>query len=247
MRPHRIFSGTGLRFAALLIAAAIWAGVSSERREQTIERAFDVPIALVNVPRDAVVVTPIPEGVSVQLRGPVSALRSLSSQNLEVTLDMHDLKPSSVKITIRPQALNVPDNVEVVSISPATLSFKLEARRYKRVPVRPFLVGTLPPGYTYDPQLVTAVPKSALVSGPSSSIRQFDAVFTDRVILSGRTASFQQTVGVVSDAPLVRVIDPQSATVEVIVIPPAAEPSEAVPAPAPPVKKGEKKPKGAKK
>lgn len=220
MRLEKFFHGNGLKIVAFLMAISIWMGVSSERREQTFERAFEVPVALVGVRQDVIVMTPIQDVVNVRLRGPVSALRGLSSQNLEVTIDMRDSKPGVARMLIRPQALNLPPNVEVVSINPATLTFRLEARRNKEVPIRPYLVGQLPPGYTYEAGEIGVEPKTALVSGPSSSIREFDVVFTERIVLSGRTSSFRQTVGVVADVPLVRVVEPAAAIVDVIVYPP---------------------------
>jgi YbbR domain-containing protein len=108
----------------------------------------------------------------------------------------------------------------VISINPATLTFRLEARRNKDVPIRPYLVGQLPPGYSYEASEIRVEPKTALVSGPSSSIREFDVVFTERIVLSGRTTSFRQTVGLVSDVPLVRIVEPAAAVIDVIVYPP---------------------------
>jgi len=218
---EKFFHGNGLKIVAGLMAVAIWLGVSGERREQTFERAFEVPVALVGVRQDVVVMTPIQDVVNVRLRGPVSALRSLSSQNLEVTVDMRDSKPGVERFVIRPHALNLPPTVELLSVSPATLTFRVEARRNKEVPIRPYLVGQLPPGYMYEASEVRVEPKMALVSGPTSSIREFDAVFTERIVLSGRTSSFRQTVGVVSDVPLVKVVEPAAVVVDVVVYPPA--------------------------
>ncbi len=220
MRLEKFFHGNGLKIVAFLMAVSVWLAVSSERREQTFERAFEIPVALVGVRQDVIVMTPIEDVVNVRLRGPVSALRALSSQNLEVTIDMRDSKPGVARMLIRPQALNLPPNVEVVSINPATLTFRLEARRNKDVPIRPYLVGQLPPGYTYEANEIRVAPGTALVSGPSSSIREFDVVFTERIVLSGRTNSFRQTVGLVSDVPLVRVVEPAAAVVDVVVYPP---------------------------
>ena len=76
MRFDKFFHGNGLKIVAILMAVSIWLGVSSERREQTFERAFEVPVALVGVPLDVIVMTPIQDVVSVRLKGPVSGLRS---------------------------------------------------------------------------------------------------------------------------------------------------------------------------
>lgn len=227
MSLERLFRGTGLRIVAVLAAIAIWLGVTSERREQTFERSYSVPIALVGVPRDAIVMEPVQETIGVRLRGPLKALRSLSSQNLEIALDMRDAKPGTLRALIRPQALNVPPNVEVLSLEPASVSFRIEARRNKNVAIRPFFVGELPEGLEYPAESVLVEPPTALVSGPASAIREIDAVFTDRIVLTGRGQSFRQSVGVVSDVPSVRVLEPQSAVVNVEIVPRATEPEPA--------------------
>ena len=229
MSLEQIFRGTGLRIVALITAMAIWFGVSSERREQTFERSYDVPIALVGVPRDVIVMEPVQESIGVRLRGPLKALRSLSSQNLEITIDMRDAKAGSLRALIRPQALNIPPNVEVISLEPASISFRIEPRRNKNVPIRPFFVGQLPEGLSYSEESVRVDPPTALVSGPASAIRAIDAVFTDRIVLTGRSQSFRQTVAVVSDVPLVRVLEPQTAVVNVEI---GEGPPEPAPVPA---------------
>ncbi|MGK2857898.1 MAG: CdaR family protein [Thermoanaerobaculia bacterium] len=230
MSVERVFRGTGLRIIALIAAIVIWFGVSSERREQQLERSYEVPIALVGVPRDVIVMEPVQEAIGVRLRGPLRALRSLSSQNLEITIDLRDAKPGSLRALIRPQALNVPPNVEVISLEPASISFRIESRRNKNVPIRPFLVGQLREGLGYSEESMRVEPPTALVSGPASAIRELEEVFTDRIVLSGRSQSFRQTVGVLSDVPLVRVLEPQTAvvTVEIAEKPPEPEPKPKV-------------------
>lgn len=225
MSLERIFRGTGLRIVALIAAIVIWFGVSSERREQLLERSYQVPIALVGVPRDVIVMEPVEESLSVRLRGPLKALRSLSSQNLEITLDMRDAKPGTLRALIRPQALNVPPNVEVISLEPTSISFRIESRRNKNVAIRPYFVGQLSEGLVYSEESLRIEPPTALVSGPASAIRELDEVFTDRIVLTGRSQSFRQTVGVVSDVPLVRVLEPQTTavTVEIAEKPPEPE------------------------
>ena len=223
MSLERLFRGTGLRLVALIAAFSIWLGVSSERREQTFERAYDVPIALVGVPRDVIVTEPVEESIGVRLRGPLKALRSLSSQNLEITIDLRDAKPGTLRALIRPQALNVPQPVEVISIEPASVSFRIEARRNKNVLIRPFFVGQPREGFAYSEETVRVEPPTTLVSGPASAIREIDEVFTDRIVLTGRSQSFRQTVGVVSDVPLVRVLEPQTTVVTVEIAEPPPE------------------------
>ncbi len=207
----------GLKLVSLFLAAVIWVAVSAPRREGVSERAFNAPLSLVGMSRDFVITTPVPENVSVRLRGRKSALASVSSQTLEVPVDLKWVQQrGEATITLRPQALNVPPDVEVVSIEPNKFRFRVEALRQRTVPIRPFLMGQVPPGFILGE--ATIDPERALVSGPETQVMTMSEASTDRINLTGRTATFVQNVAIVSDSPLVRVIAPVTTKVTVPIL-----------------------------
>jgi len=199
-------SNWSLKLLSLLLAFTVWFVVSAPRRESISERAFAVPLALVGMPRDLVITTSVPDTVSVRLRGRVSDFRSLSSANLEVPLDLRTVVPGDITYTIRPQLINVPPQVEVISIDPNKVRFRVELVRQKVVPIRPLLVGAPHEGYVVGD--VTLTPENALVSGPASQIRNVAEVSTERINMTGRTEPFAQNVAVVSDSSLIRIVEP---------------------------------------
>ena len=206
---------TGTRVIALAIAVLIWTMTSAERREQVLERPFDVPIAIVGTPRNMIITSEIPEGVTVRLRGKESEIRAISSQELEAQLDLSGVQGGEVDLPIISQSINIPRGLEVVSIDPSKLTVRLESRQQKIVPIRPYPVGEIPDGYEVGE--ITVNPENALVSGPESIVKEVTEVVTERIILSGRTAPFRKPVGLVADHPLIRVETP-SAQVTVVVI-----------------------------
>jgi len=205
----------GLKALSLLLALTVWFVVSAPRREPVFERAFAVPVSFARMPRDLVVTNTdqVPENVTVRLRGRLSDLRSLSSANLEVTLDMSWVQSGEATITLLPKAINVPPQIEVLSMEPTRLRFRIEQLRQKVVDIRPFLVGDPPTSYTVGEPVLE--PAQALVSGPTSQMRNLTEVATERIIMTGRTETFTQSVAVVSDASLVRVIEPLTTQVTV--------------------------------
>lgn len=206
----------GLKVLALFLACVVWFFVSAPRRERATERAFAAPLAIASLPRSLVITNQIPDTVSVRLRGRVSDLRALSSQNLEVTVDVSWVQAGEATITLRPQAINVPPDVDVISIEPSKLRFHIEPLRQKIVRVRALLIGNPPAGFRVgDPSLV---PDQALVSGPASQVKNLEDVATERIIMTGRTDTFTQSAAVVSDSPFVRVIDPIAVQVTVPVL-----------------------------
>jgi YbbR domain-containing protein len=204
-----------LKLLSLLLALTVWVFVSAPRREPVSERPFAVPVSFTRMPRELVITNAdqVPSNVTVRLRGRVSDLRSIASQNLEVTLDMSWVQPGEATITLLPKAINVPPQIEVLSMEPTRLRFRIEPLREKVVAIRPFLVGDPPSGYDIGDPLLE--PAQALVSGPASQMGKLTEVATERIIMTGRTATFTQSVAVVSDASLVRVIEPLTTQVTV--------------------------------
>ena len=208
----------GLKLVSLLLACILWWYVSAPRREQVRERIVTASLSLVGVPPSLVITTQdIAGSVAVRVRGRKSDLRALASQSLEASADLSSIsKAGEVEITIRAQHINVPEGIEVVSIQPNKIRFRVEQLRQRAVPIRPFLEGTAPAGFIVGQ--ATAEPELALVSGPESQIVNLAEVTTERIIMTGRTGTFVQSVGVISDSPLVRILSPLTTQVTVPVL-----------------------------
>jgi len=210
----------GLKAISLVLAGGVWFAVSAPRRERAVERAFSASVSLVGMRREYVITTPtsVPDSITVRLRGRRSDLESLTSRALEATVDLAWIQQAGeASITLRPQAFNVPQDAEVVSIEPNKFRFRVEELRQRAVPIRPFLIGELPGGYVTGTP--TAAPDRALISGPATQILATSEVGTERIIMTGRTGTFTQGVAVVSDSPLVRILSPMTTRVTVPVVP----------------------------
>ena len=206
-----------LRLTALVLACVVWWYVSAPRRERVRERIFSAPLAIVSLPPDYVITTEIPESVDVRLRGRNSDLRTLSSQTLEVPVDLSWIQgPGEVEITLPPQAIDVGPSIEVVSIDRNKIRFRVEELRQRAVAIRPFLIGEVPEGYRVGDPVVE--PDRALISGPATLILKVTEVATERIIMTGHTETFVRNIDVVSDSPLVRVISPLTTQVTVPVL-----------------------------
>ncbi len=220
----------GLKLAALVLACVVWFIVSGPRREQTRQRMVTASLSLVGLPPGLVITTDVRSSVAVRVKGRISDLRSLASQSLEASADLSLIsKAGDIEITLRPQNINVPEDIEVVDIVPNKVRFSIEKLGQRTVPIRPFLVGAPPLGYLVGQAV--ANPERALIAGPTSQIMKLSEVATERIIMTGRTATFVQNVPVVSDSPLVRVMLPATTQVTVPVLaevgpPPQGETTE---------------------
>ena len=207
----------GLKFAALLLACVLWFIVSGPRREQKLQRVATATLSLVGLPSDVVITTDVQSSVAVRVEGRVSALRSLASQNLEASADLSKISGTGdVVITLRPKNINVPEDIEVLDIVPNKVRFSIEKLGQSSVSIRPFLDGDPPEGYLVGQAV--AEPDRALIEGPMSHVLKLTEVATERIIMTGRTATFVQNTPVVSDDPLVRIVRPLTTQVTVPVL-----------------------------
>lgn len=207
----------GLMLLSLFLALVVWSVVSAPRRGKIRQRPVTATLSIVSLPNSYVITTELPASVTLRVRGRNADLRALSPATLEVPVDLSWVEqPGEVEITLRPEAIDVPPEIEVESIVPNKIRFRIEELRQRAVAIRPFLVGTAPDGYLVGE--ASASPDRALVSGPASQIVKLDEVATERIIMTGRTGTFVQNVAVVSDSPLVRVISPLTTAVTVPVL-----------------------------
>ena len=207
----------GLKLVSLFLALVVWFFVSAPRRQPSSQRAFAASLSLVGLSRQYIITTEVPAQVSVRVRARRPDLDSISSRTLEASVDLSWVgRPGDATFTLRPQHLNLPPDVEVVSIDPNKLRFRVEQVRQRTVAVRPFLDGSPPPGFVVGS--ATASPDRVLIAGPASQLLTMTEVGTERIIMTGRTATFVQNVAVVSDSPLVRVVAPLTTQVTVPVL-----------------------------
>lgn len=213
---------------ALVAASVLWYVLSGQRSENTSVRGVRASLTLVNLPRDLVLTSTVPDTVALQLRGPLS--RALdSSSMIEVLLDLSDARPGTSTWTIDENAIRLPPQVEVVSVEPATITVDLERLQTRYVPVRPLLEGVPAPGF--EIQSVTSNPQQLMVQGPASRLDPLESVETTPVSVEGATGPIETTVQPRLPDPLLRSMTVTPIVVTVDVAPPAADEPPPTPKP----------------
>ena len=87
-----VFGRLTQSFVAIFLASIVWFVVSAPRRGPVSERAFAGPLAVVSMPRDLIITTPVPDTVNVRIdsafaaTNPSSGAENERSFGLECTL-----------------------------------------------------------------------------------------------------------------------------------------------------------------
>lgn len=208
-----VFRNFGTKLLALAIACATWWVVSGDRRERISERSYRIPLSIVNVPAGTMVVSPLPDAVDVRVRGPFTPLRQLDPSKLDAVVDLIEARPGERRYALAPEDINVPRNVEVISISPPEIQIELDSIAEKQVPILPDLQGRPAAGWALED--AAAEPRVARIAGPSGALARTAAVRTEPVSIEGREGSFSVPTTVAAQAPGVRIREGQIVTVRV--------------------------------
>jgi hypothetical protein len=218
----------GTKLLALGIGIVVWFSLSGERRERISERSYHIPLSIVNIPPRSLVASPLPPTVDVRLRGPFTALRQLDPEKLDTVLDLKDAVPGDRLYRLTPEDVNVPPEIEVVSITPPEIRFLLDVIQERELPVDPAIAGDPAAGTRVTE--VRATPSKARVTGPSGTLARVSSLSTVPVSVAGRTGSFSAPAAVVVPGPGLRLKQALVVTVFVRLEP---APPAATPAPTP--------------
>lgn len=213
-----------LHFLVALIAAILlWYGLAGQQDQNISVRGVKAALTLVNMPRNLVLMSSVPDTISLQLRGPLT--KSLgAAAGLEVYLDLADARPGTSLFTIDAAGISLPSDVEVVSIEPADITLELDRLISVNIPIQPILEGVPAPGFAIGE--VRASPVQVSIQGPESKLAKLELVDTTSVSVEGAAGPVEATVLPSLSDPLLR-----SLTVVPIVVRVEVVPLEATPTP----------------
>lgn len=190
-----LVDNAAIKFVALVLALTVFILVHSD--EQAVTGAtVDVTYTM---PPDKVLVSNRVDQVRITVKGSRRRVRRFNRHELEpIHIDLSHTQ--SGELFFQPDMFDLPEGLDLVSITPASMTIRMDDRVVKQVPVSVDLVGA--PGHGYRVAAVTAKPEHVEVSGAASEVSRATAVQTAPVSLAGRSASFQQEVRLVPPAGL---------------------------------------------
>ena len=206
-----------LHFLVALVAAVLlWYGLAGQQDQNISVRGVKAALTLVNMPRELVLMSSVPDTISLQLRGPLS--KSLNAAaGLEVYLDLAEARLGTSSLAIDAAGIPLPDDVEVVSIEPSAITLELERLTSSNIALLPIVEGVPAPGFTIGETRISPVQVS--VQGPESRVLELEAVETTPISVEGATGPVEATVMPRLPDPLLRSLTVVPLVVIVDVVP----------------------------
>ena len=208
------FRHVGLKVMSIVLAALLWLLVSGE---QIVERTLRIPLEFANLPPQLELVGYPPNVADVRVRGSSGALSRIPTGELVAVVDLRSAREGPRLFPLASTDVRAPFGVEVVQVTPSTVSMTFERSATKIVPVVPEVEGE--PAAGYEIGTVTAEPASVEVIGPTSALAGLTAAITETVSVTGASAPVIEMVNAGVTDPAVRLTRPDAVRVTVSVAP----------------------------
>jgi len=208
----------GLKVISVVLAALLWLLVSGE---QTVERALRIPLEFTNLPPQLELVGAPPAVVDVRVRGSSGTLSRVAAGELSAILDVRTARIGDRLFHLTAEDVRAPFGVEVVQVTPASVSLSFEESLSKTVGVTVRIEGEPADGYAVGG--VTIEPSTVAVVGPASALKNLTEAITEPVSVAGASRPVVDDVTIGLMDPVVRLRQAQNAHVIVAI---AAAPDE---------------------
>ncbi len=208
------FRNLGLKFVSTLVACLLWLIVAGDR---VVERVMRAPVEFQNLPAGLELVGNPPDTIEVRLRGSSGSLSRIAAGDMSAVIDLTTARPGRRLFHITQNQVNVPYGIDIVQVSPSTLTMDFEVSGIRSVKVEPDITGR--PAAGYEITSVRSEPDAVEVAGPESPLKRLQAAITEPVSIADQTRTVREVVTIgVPDASL-RLRFPQTAVVTVTIAP----------------------------
>ena len=171
-----LFKNMGLKILSLCFAAVLWYSVVSEQQTNLL---VTVPLTFANVPKTMKVRAVSEQRVSLHLEGAVSVMRSLELGSIRGSINLKGAKPGKSRFELFPSLFNLPEGVQVASISPEVVYVTLEKLLTFKREVKPILKGQVDTHFVI--KKVFSVPQFVWVLGDRNAKRTIDVISTEGI------------------------------------------------------------------
>jgi YbbR domain-containing protein len=199
-----------LKLLSLGLATTLWVAIASETSS---EIGIEVPLEYRNVPAQVEITGDAANTVEVRLRGAANVVKDITPKQVSTTVDLSNATPGERTIMLTAQNVQAPFGTEVIRINPSLVRINLEQTISKMVSVVPTMQGQPADGFELGKVMVS--PDKVRLQGPESRIASVDSLSTAPINVSGKRASFQQSVGVELPDPQLRIPDPSKVDVRI--------------------------------
>jgi len=191
----KLVSNWQIKFYMVILAIFLWIFVVLNQQYET---SIDIPLEIVEMKSNKVLISDIPERVSVRFSGSGKDLLIMQYiQQAWLELDIHTIN-YFYDYPLLSEYIVTPPNLEVEPlfiIGPDTAMIRLEDKLTRRLPVIANVDVIPSPGYILGGE-VMSTPDSVTVSGPQTVVRRLRRIETEKKIFEGLETSLDDILAI---------------------------------------------------
>jgi YbbR domain-containing protein len=189
MAKYTLLDNLGLKAFSIAIAIAIWLFVVVEKQPEV---GLIVPVNFSNIPKNMALIKGNHQDIEIRVKGPQSLLSNLTSRQLEVNIDLSEVREGETTFFISPDNISIPRGIRVVRVLPSQVKATIEPIVERLISIEPVLLGI--PAEGYELKEVKVFPETIKVRGAKSKVEELTVARTNSLNISGMDKSLTKTV-----------------------------------------------------
>lgn len=164
-----------LKIFSLLMAIILAYFVNSENNASVV--GFVVPVEVKNLPDSKVLLWPLTPQTRVTVKGPSYLTSRIAASSTTFKVNIPQDASNRISIQLSESDLALPPSVQVLAIDPKEITFSLDNKIEKQLPVSVLTVGSLPENLKLEHLNYT--PTTITISGPETEIKPLEKLETE--------------------------------------------------------------------
>ncbi|MDU9048720.1 MAG: CdaR family protein [Candidatus Electrothrix sp. Rat3] len=169
-----------LKLLSLALGILIWfLAVGTDQ----IDVSMNIPIEVLNLPKNLVIYNQYQKEISVTLRGPRGIIQELRNRPPSLSLDLSKATSDTIVLNTETLSFPLPSGISILRMQPASITLSIDKLLERQIPITAVTEGDVAEGYILKE--VALNPDKILVSGPASIVTQEEALKTYVINLAG--------------------------------------------------------------
>jgi YbbR domain-containing protein len=166
-------------------------------------------------PDDISIIGEVEKNISIQIKGYKYLVEPILTQNIVYPIDFSNIQTGTVTLEIDSKKFKMPEQIEILSINPGSLSFQIERIIEKEIPVRLSVSGT--PAKSCVLSEIYLKPGAIFFNGPEKLLQDntITEFFTRELSLDGVHESFSKELPLIMDESLIPFVSKRIVRVDV--------------------------------
>ncbi|MCI5141002.1 MAG: YbbR-like domain-containing protein, partial [Candidatus Electrothrix sp. ATG1] len=169
-----------LRMISLALGVLVWfLAVGTDQMDVS----MNIPIEVLNLPKNLVIYNQYRKEVSVTLRGPRGIIQEVRNRPPSLLLDLSEAEPDTIVLNTESLSLPLPSSISVLRMQPASITLSIDKLVERQISITAVTEGNVAEGYFLKE--VTLHPDKIFVAGPESLISHEQTLKTYVINLGG--------------------------------------------------------------